>query len=70
MRKYYADINLHFDNMKYGIVGEESTNRKEMIELVKNFAKEMNYTCNTKTARIIDKNGKEIGQYSITSRDF
>ena len=43
---------------------------KEMIDLVKKFVEEMNYLCNTKTSKILDKNGKEIGRYNIQSRDF
>ena len=70
MRKYYADINLEFDDMKHSIVGDTGTSRKEMIDLVKKFAEELNYLCNTKTSKILDKNGKEIGRYNIQSRDF
>jgi len=70
MRKYYANINLDFDDMKYSIVGDSDTNRQGMIELIKQFAKDINCLCNTKTSRLLDKNGKEIGKYSIQSRDF
>ena len=70
MKKYYADINLYFDDMKYGIVGDTSSNRQEMIDMIKNFAKELGLTCNTKTKKLFDKNGKEVGTYVLSSQTF
>lgn len=68
MRKYYADIDLYFDDMKHGIVGDASTSRNEMVELIKDYAKKLNLECNTKTKKLFDKSGKEVGRYSLTSR--
>lgn len=67
MKKYYADINLYFDNMKYSIAGDISTNRKEMIELLKDFGKKLNLECNTKSKKFVNKQGKEVGSYTLTS---
>ena len=68
MKKYYADINLYFDNMKYGIAGDTSTSRKEMIELLKDFAKRFNLECNTKSKKFFDKQGKEVGSFTLASK--
>lgn len=68
MKKYYADIDLYFDDMKHGIVGEMS--RKEMVEMVKDHAKKLNLECNTKSKKLFDKQGKEVGRFSITSKEF
>ncbi len=66
-KKYYADINLYFDNMKYGVVGEVGTKRQEMIDMVRSYAKELGVECNAKTRKLY-KEGKEVGQYTITSK--
>jgi hypothetical protein len=34
MKKYYADINLYFDTMKYGIVGDYTAKKQEIVEMV------------------------------------
>jgi hypothetical protein len=68
MKKYYADIDLYFDDMSYGIVGDSNTTRIEMINLVKDFAKEMNLECNTKSKKLFNKEGKEVGSFTINSR--
>lgn len=66
MAKYYADIKLYFDEMKYGIVESDAT-RKEMVDAVKKFAESRKLTCNTKTKKLFNKEGKEVGEYEITS---
>ena len=33
MKKYYADIKLLFDESKYGIVGDSSVGKKDMVDL-------------------------------------
>lgn len=68
MRKYYANIDLYFDNMKYGIVGDTSTDRKEMIELLKDFGKKLNLECNTKSKKFFNKQGKEVGSFTLSSK--
>ena len=68
MKKYYADINLYFDNMKYGIAGDTSTSRKEMIELLQEFAKDLNLKCDTKSKKFFDKQGKEVGSFTLASK--
>lgn len=68
MRKYYADIDLYFDNRKYGIVGDITTNRKEMIELLESFAKNFNLKCNAKSKKFFDKQGKEVGSFTLASK--
>lgn len=70
MKKYYADIDLYFDEMKYSIVGDSPILRKDMVELVKDFAKKMNLVCDTKVKRFFNKEGKEVGSYEITSKTF
>lgn len=69
-KKYYADINLYFDKRKYSIVGDTTLKKKELIELVEDFAKDLKLTCNTKIKKFFDNNGKEMGTYEINSREF
>lgn len=66
-KKYYADINLEFDDMKYSIVGEIGTKKQEIVDLVKDFAKSHKMQCDTKTRKLL-KDGKEAGSYEIASR--
>lgn len=66
-KKYYADINLEFDDMKYSIVGEIGTKKQEIVDLVKDFAKSRKMQCDTKTRKLL-KDGKEVGSYEIASR--
>lgn len=66
MAKYYANIKLYFDDMKYSMVDSDTT-RKEMVEAVKKFAESRKLTCNTKTKKIFNKEGKEVGEFEITS---
>ena len=68
MKKYYADINLIFDEMQYGIVGEMK--KQDMIEQIKDFARELKLECNTKNKTLTDAKGNVVGKYSITSRTF
>lgn len=67
-KKYYADIDLYFDTRKYGIVGEISTKRQEIVDMVKDFGKKHKLTCDTKSKKFFDATGKEVGRYSIASR--
>ena len=66
MAKYYANIKLYFDDMKYSMVNSDAT-RKEMVEAVKKFAESRKLNCNTKTKKIFNKEGKEVGEFEITS---
>lgn len=66
-KKYYADITLTFDTMKYSIVGEMGTKKQEMVDMVKDFAKKRKLECNTKTKKLL-RNGEEVGSFEITSR--
>ena len=68
MKKYYADINLYFDTMKYGIVGDYTAKKQEIVEMVEEFAKARQLTCNNKTKKLFDKSGKEVGEFEISSR--
>ena len=68
MKKYYADINLYFDKMKYGIVGDYTAKKQEIVEMVEEFAKARQLTCNKKTKKLFDKSGKEVGEFEISSR--
>lgn len=68
-RKYYADINLYFDKRKYSIVGDTTLKKKELVELVEDFAKDFKLTCNTKAKKFFDVNGKEMGAYEIGSKE-
>ena len=68
MKKYYADINLYFDTMKYGIVGDYTAKKQEIVEMVEEFAKARQLTCNKKTKKLFDKNDKEVGEFEISSR--
>jgi len=70
MRKYYANINLYFDEHKYSIVGDDSTNRQEMIELIQKFAKIRELNCNVKTKSFFDKKGKEVGIFTLASKEI
>ena len=36
-RKYYADIDLYFDERKHSIIADETVKRKEMNELLEDF---------------------------------
>lgn len=69
MRRYYADIILDFDNMKHGIVGDTTTTRKEMIEVIEDFGKDFNLTINTKSKKFFDKQGKEVGSFTLEARE-
>ena len=68
MKKYYIDIELYNDKRKYGIVGDSFTSRKDMIDMVKDFAKELDLICNTKTKKLFNKKGEEVGIYTLTSQ--
>ena len=68
MKKYYADINLYFDTMKYCIVGYYTAKKQEIVEMVEEFAKARQLTCNKKTKKLFDKSGKEVGEFEISSR--
>lgn len=67
-KKYYADIDLYFDTRRYSIVGDITTKRQEIIDLVKDFSKERKLTCDTKLKKLFDANGKEVGSYSVASK--
>lgn len=67
-KKYYADIDLYFDTRKYGIVGDLTTKKQEIVDLVKDFGKERKLTCDTKSKKFFDVNGKEVGKFIIASR--
>ena len=66
MKKYYADINLIFDDMKYGIVGEMK--KQEMIDQIKDFAHKMKLDCNTRNKTFTDAKGNVVGKFTITSK--
>lgn len=68
MKKYYADINLYFDTMKYSIVGDYTAKKQEIVELVEEFAKARQLTCNKKTKKFFDNNGKEVGEFEVSSK--
>ncbi len=68
-KKYYADITLDFDTMKYGITCEAGTKKTELVELIKQFATSKNLICDTKNKKFL-KEGKEVGRYEIASRTF
>lgn len=68
-KKYYANIDLYFDTMKYSIVGEIGDKKQEIINMVRDFAKKRKMECNTKTKKLyID--GKEVGSFIIDARIF
>lgn len=64
-RKYYADIDLYFDDRKHSIVGDESVKRVEMNELLEDFGKKRKFTINKKTRKFFDEQGREVGSYEI-----
>jgi len=68
-KKYYADITLDFDEMKYGITCEAGTKKQELVDLVKQFATSKNLVCDTKSKKFF-KEGKEVGRYEIASKTF
>lgn len=68
MKKYYADINLYCDTMKYGIVGDYTAKKQEIVEMVEEFAKARQLICNKKSKKLFDKSGKEVGEFEISSR--
>ena len=68
-KKYYANIDLYFDNMKYSFVGEVGERKQEVINMIRDFAKKRKMECNTKTKKLY-LNGKEIGSFSINYRTF
>lgn len=67
-KKYYADIDLYFDTRKYGIVGDINMKKKEIVDMVKEFGEKLKLTCNTKSKKFYDANGKEVGSFTIASR--
>ena len=69
-RKYYADIDLYFDDMKYSIVGDEGLKKQELIELVEDFAKDFNLECDKKQKKFFDKEGKEVGSYTVAAKTY
>jgi hypothetical protein len=67
-KKYYANIDLYFDTMKHSIVAETGTKKIEVLEMVKDFAKGRKLTCNTKTKKLFNAQGQEVGEFEIGSR--
>lgn len=67
MKKYYADIDLEFDEVKHGIVGEMK--RQEMVKLVEEFAHKLKLDCNTRNRTFINDKGQIVGNYTISSTD-
>lgn len=67
-KKYYADIDLYFDTMKYSITTEVGTKKQELVDMIKDFAKSKKLDCNTKTKKLFDSNGKEVGTFKIDVR--
>ena len=67
-KKYYADIDLYFDTMKYSITTEVGTKKQELVDMIRDFAKSKKLDCNTKTKKLFDKSGKEVGEFEISSR--
>ena len=67
-KKYYADIDLYFDTMKYSITTEVGTKKQELVDMIKDFAKSKKLDCNTKTKKLFDSNGKEVGAFKIDVR--
>lgn len=68
-KKYYADITLDFDELKYGITCDIGSKKQEVVDLVKKFAAERNLVCDTKKKKLF-KEGKEVGSFKIASRTF
>lgn len=68
-KKYYADITLDFDEMHYGIVGDLTTKKQEIVDFVKEFCKTRGLICDTKKKKLY-KDGKEVGYFNITSRSI
>ena len=66
-KKYYANIDLYFEEMKYSIVGEMGTKKQEVLELVKDFAKARKMECNSKTRKLF-KDGNEVGSFIIDAK--
>lgn len=66
-KKYYANIDLYFDEMKYTIVGEMGTKKQEVLDLVKDFAKTRKMECNSKTKKLF-KEGTEVGSFTIDAK--
>lgn len=66
-KKYYANIDLYFDTMKHSIVGDMGTKKQEIVDMVKDFAKQRKMDCNTKTKKLY-LDGKEVGSFSINAR--
>lgn len=64
-RKYYADIDLYFDERKHSIVADETVKRKEMNELLEDFGKKRKLTMNAKSKKFFDENGREVGSFEI-----
>lgn len=67
-RKYYANIDLYFDTMKYSITAEVGTKRQEIVDMVKDFAKIRKLVCDTKAKKLFDIQGKEVGSFNIGTR--
>ena len=67
-KKYYADIDLYFDTMKYSITTEVGTKKQELVDMIKDFAKSKKLDCNTKTKKLFNRNGKEVGTFKIDAR--
>ena len=67
-KKYYADIDLYFDTMKYSITTEVGTKKQELVDMIKDFAKSKKLDCNTKTKKLFDSKGKEVGTFKIDAR--
>lgn len=67
-KKYYADIDLYFDTMKYSITTEIGTKKQELVDMIKDFAKSKKLDCNIKTKKLFDSNGKEVGTFKIDAR--
>jgi len=66
-KKYYANIDLYFDEMKYSITGEVGTKKQEVLELVKDFAKARKMECNCKEKKLF-KEGTEVGSFIIDAK--
>lgn len=64
-KKYYADIDLYFDERKHSIVADETVKRREMTELLEDFGKKRKLTMNAKSKKFFDETGREVGSFEI-----
>ena len=68
-KKYYADITLDFDEMKYGITCEAGTKKQELVDLVKQYGIKQAPTLSVNGQMIVNVSNikKYIGETCTTA---